>query len=192
MEIRKALDGKIQEFQATFSKELFKEDFALNHIKYKRCGKNILVMYIPSFIKTNQNRDMVRDTRFAKFRAEQVWCICIFDGTSFFNKYVHKCEVGPNYTWQYKVNRWIFPDMYDMDVNKVCTSGIHFFNHLLAAYYYQFNLRHYPEECQLSFFDTGTVASVIFNGQAYHTQIDKQDLFPRIEKMFKVSGLICC
>ena len=139
--VKELLEVEVQRFQDTFASYFPEEAFDLERVKYKKCfgdrsryRQHIVVLYIPMDVKTNEMRGKVRDKRFAKFRAEKAWCICILEISSMTCKesILHD---GYKACW-YNKNQWSVPDMWDSNIQDVCTAGIHYFNHWLAAYYY--------------------------------------------------------
>ena len=100
--------------------------------KYKRCCKHLILLFIPDNVRTNQSRkDVVQ--LFAKFRAEKAYCVAILnvDDCHFTMSYEHESLVSIVYT----AGEWIYPDAFDSDVEKIATTGIHYYCSLLPAYF---------------------------------------------------------
>ncbi len=124
--------------------------------KFKRCDKYILELKIvENETKTNEMRKGVVDNRFAKFRATCLLTIRIYDIAKelFVNTIDHKC--GP-YHLTYQVGEIVRPNAFNTDLEKICTSGIHYFNSLLAAYWFTI----YKLKEDVEFTDNGQVRSV--------------------------------
>jgi hypothetical protein len=113
--------------------------FELSRIKFKRCIQDtIVVLYLPNHVQTNENRKTI-DKRFAKYRATKAWCLFIYHihGNSFFDDLAHHVDLGLCIKEiLYKVNEWVVPDAYHSDPDVICGGGIHFFNHVEPAFFY--------------------------------------------------------
>ena len=104
----------------------------------------ILLHLSINHLKTNQSRELVQDERFAKFRANMAYCFGIYDlETNKTRDHVLNSFWCRNQII-YHEYKWILPDRYDRDVNVVCGAGIHYFNHVLAAFCY------FPDCTQMS------------------------------------------
>jgi antitoxin component YwqK of YwqJK toxin-antitoxin module len=88
---------------------------------------------------TNESRDGVINTRYAKFRANKLQVVTII---SYHNpkrrskKIIHKPDCMFPSTVYIK-GHIVEPDKYDYDLNIICSNGIHYFNSIEAAYYYE-------------------------------------------------------
>jgi len=139
LRVKDALETEVKRFQdMVFASYFPNEIFDSKCIKYKKCMFNdiehMVVLYVPAYLKTNEMRSGVKDERFAKFRAEKAWCVCILD------TFWMKCQDsllhdGYKPCW-YKKNEWVLPDEWNDKTQAMCASGIHFFNHWIPAYYY--------------------------------------------------------
>jgi len=110
-----------------------------SELKYKRCEEYFILLFIPDHVDTNESRPNVKDPRYAKFRAKEAYCIGIFDSdfSRWCLEYTNEIilwDGGKEKTLLYRVDTWIQPDGFDTCLETVCTSGIHYFNSLLAAY----------------------------------------------------------
>jgi len=107
--------------------------------KYKRCNQYLLQLQVTADTKTNEAR-IVQDMRFAKYRASQLEVCCIYDTES--QEKVNELDhwwisgLGAAIHIRYKVGQIAIPDGFDLNVNKICAEGIHYFNTLLGAYHY--------------------------------------------------------
>jgi hypothetical protein len=87
----------------------------------------------------NEERFGVVDRNWAKFRCNRVVVVAMFD-------LVDKLKVYSIYHWNenigivtnYRVGEFVDPDSFDMDLDKVCASGIHYFLTPEAAKSYSF------------------------------------------------------
>ena len=152
-----------------FSETCKDAEFDTTQIKFKRCAKFLVMLYIPKNTKTNELRINVRDKRFAKFRAEKAWCVSIYDCFQP-KKIVKECT---NNFWNisivyYRVGCFTEPNQYDSNKDKICSSGIHYFNHWLAAYYYSSH-NWCCDAFQIEFKDNGKIARIQY---PYHRPND--------------------
>jgi superfamily II DNA or RNA helicase len=155
-------------------------------IKFKRCINEtfveaFVVLYIPSHIKTNENRKSVIDKRFAKHRAEKAWCLLVLD--MFRMVVIHKIDY---YQRQYGVhllyetNTWVLPNGYTADEETVCGQGVHFFNRIEPAHFFQqwkmpyFFLNYFGKEVRaIAFGDQGEVTHIHEHGHVTETNNSK-------------------
>jgi antitoxin component YwqK of YwqJK toxin-antitoxin module len=126
---------------------------------YKSCDDTWLVIMRKLLDTiTNEGRDNVEDANYAKFRANKLKVIKIInltDGSlinSIENRFDHSSVT-------YAIDTIVFPNRYDMDKNKICTNGIHYFKTLDAAFYYQVSLYNQPNFTGVwrSFHDNGNI-----------------------------------
>lgn len=96
----------------------------------------MIVMQKLETTKTNELRKDVVDSRYAKFRANELRVIEIFNmkDTKSVRKSITNLRDG-NKTI-YKTNKIIRPDKYDENIENVCSGGIHYFKTPIAAFYY--------------------------------------------------------
>ncbi len=87
-------------------------------------------------ILTNENRIDVVDSNYAKFRANYLKVVLIFDIDDPDIEYDSITNQVYNET-VYRKNQIIYPDKFDKDLEKVCSNGIHYFKTIDATYYYQ-------------------------------------------------------
>jgi hypothetical protein len=95
--------------------------------------------------RTNEARKNVDDDKYAKFRADKMKVILIFDIKN------PDCQIdsidnpppAPRASFLiYKKGEIILPDGFDEDVDKICSQGIHYFKTLDAAYFWAFGPVH--------------------------------------------------
>ena len=93
---------------------------------------------------TNESRENVYDPLYAKFRANILDVVVIVSiKTMKTVKYLYHRYVDPNnrnghpISIMYNVGETVEPDKFDQDLEKVCSSGVHYFKTLDRAYYYR-------------------------------------------------------
>ena len=103
---------------------------------YKICSDHIVVMKKLQDTKTNENRNNVADSLYAKFRADKLFVVKILNIN---NIESIKKIVNNNYKIKiiYKCDEIIIPDKFDENIDEVCSSGIHYFKTIDAAFYYK-------------------------------------------------------
>lgn len=104
---------------------------------YKSCQRNWIVVLekLPDTV-TNELRKDVIDARYAKFRADKLKVIMIF------NKY-DSGEIRPYITnslytkveTMYRVGEIVYPDLFEIDKDKICAHGIHYYLTMEPAFY---------------------------------------------------------
>lgn len=112
-----------------------------NHV-FKSClRKYIIVLKKCHDTITNEARDSVVDKNMAKFRADILHVLLIIDledgstdtteiiNTYWDDKWIQRRTV-------YTVGLDVEPDSFDQNINRICSNGIHYFNSLERAYYY--------------------------------------------------------
>jgi len=109
-------------------------------IKYKRCGNCIVQMKRWYDTKDNEMRRGVCDPRYAKYRANKLMVVKIYDSLN--DRFVPNIH----HTWHWEGNALVpidyiveqiaVPNGFDENIEEVCTKGIHYFNTLFAAYCY--------------------------------------------------------
>jgi len=127
-------------------------------VGFKRCGNTIVALQLPPIEDTTLNRRGIVDKRYAKFRAKycpRVVFICDLYEDAMVPKKTHYYH--PSWTKPveivYQVGQRVEPDMYDRDMDNICSHGIHFYLSLEAA------LSHDPE--------TGNTNYWMWDGQAF-------------------------
>jgi hypothetical protein len=115
-----------------------------SNVVYKSCGDYIVVLKKLADTITNESRDNVKDQNNAKFRADKLEVICIFSK----NNTSEQLETINNTCYSekrltYTVGKIVSVGDYNMDPNKVCTSGIHYFKNITVAFYYEFDVSHF-------------------------------------------------
>jgi len=124
---------------------------------YKTCGDFIVVLEKQSDTITNENRSNVSqigdNKLYAKYRANKLLVKQII------NKYdLTKCENVEskyyNIKIEYKINETVYPDKFDIILENVCSSGIHYFLNLKRAFYYDLEIENKNGE-YLIWYDNG-------------------------------------
>jgi hypothetical protein len=101
--------------------------------------------------KTNENRNYVYCRAFAKYRASVLQCVQIYniDLNQFQDELCTKA-FWKSMPVRYKVGENVAPSIaYDERKNRVCSTGIHYFKSLLAAYMYQVNRSQFFNHCDV-------------------------------------------
>jgi len=118
------------------------------NIKYKRCGDFIVQMHKMDDTKDNESRIGVVDARYAKFRANKLLVLKIYDSLhcKFVDAHFHRAQFFTKYIFnrdtaiiEYKVGQIAIPNGFDEDENEICAKGIHYFNTLFGAFCYGFD-----------------------------------------------------
>ncbi len=116
---------------------------------FKLCHEEwLIILQKVSDTLTNESRQ-VTNPMFAKYRANKLLVCEIININTYeiIDSYINIVHFIPDYnevfeeinaTLEYKKGQIIVPDSYDLDLNKVCTNGIHYFKTILAAYYFRF------------------------------------------------------
>lgn len=96
----------------------------------------IVIMQKLKETKTNEERKRVYEKMLAKFRADKLKVIEIFNAidpdettTMIVNRFNKK-------TLTYEVGKIVEADKYDENIDKVCSGGVHYFKSLDAAFYF--------------------------------------------------------
>src|SRR5947209_6978019 len=114
---------------------------------FKSCEyKWIVVLNMLPDTLTNENRRGIINKHYAKFRANKLKVILIFNKLNP-TEMVLKIRSSnyPMKTIEYIVGEVIFVEDYDKDINRICASGIHYFRDIECAFYVDFE--HFmPEE----------------------------------------------
>jgi hypothetical protein len=111
------------------------------NVVYKSCGDHIVVLKKLADTITNESRDNVKDRRYAKFRANKLEVLCIFQK----NNPREQLETINDTFYRekkltYTVGKIVCVDDYDVYLNKIYASGIHYFKSVIAAFYYKLNV----------------------------------------------------
>jgi hypothetical protein len=114
------------------------------NVVYKTCGDYIVVLEKQKDTLTNENRTGIVDPMHAKFRADKLKVLCIFhkqnpniqqycvENTMYLRK---KCNT------LYMCGSVIKVSNYNKNLSEVCTTGLHYFKSVEAAYYYGLNIK---------------------------------------------------
>ena len=135
-------------------KKLFAQFIEDSNYVYKRCKDNIIVI-LEKLNDTYTNEiKKVNNSKFAKYRANKLKVLCIF------NMYdlTHKLMAWSTYDYNfvYKIGEIVEIKNYDYELESMCTSGIHYFTSIDGAYYYGSNPNNYTGEW-LWYTDDGSV-----------------------------------
>lgn len=106
-----------------------------DNIKYKQCGGCIVQMKRTLETKDNEMRIGVKDKRYAKFRANKLMVLKIYN-------WIENCfEYSIPHAWcdidiRYTVGEIVVSNGFCENINDICAQGIHYFNSLFAAHCY--------------------------------------------------------
>lgn len=113
-----------------------------NNYVFKSCQiKWIIILQKLNDTITNENRNDIYDIETASFRANKLKVICIvnkFNPKININKIINSIYTKKNIT--YTVNEIVCVDDYDMDINNIYSSGIHYYKSLDPAFYSELDL----------------------------------------------------
>ncbi len=102
---------------------------------YKKCGNYIVKMKKLPDTRTNETRTGVIDRKHAKFRADKLFVVSIEHETT-----GEKIDEIENTFYEekvcYIVSQEVSVEDYDPDLNRVCTTGIHYFLSRESAFYW--------------------------------------------------------
>ena len=134
---------------------------------YKACRDSIVTMeFLPDSVN-NESRTGVYDSRYAKFRTDKVKVIDIVDPVSKV-RLIDAVSLSDE-SFVYTVGEVVATN-YDEHINKVCTSGIHYFKTFEAAlsWFYEFHGSR-PDGTYREFTESGRTyrTFTIKNGQVY-------------------------
>lgn len=117
-------------------------------------GKRVVItLEIPDDATTNNKRSDIIDVNYAKLRTDKAYIVKIEDSDG--NTYHHAISAHYEHeTLEYNVDTYVFVDNYDMNMNNVCSTGIHFFLTKRLA-----------EQFELSGIDNGLYETYYENGQ---------------------------
>ena len=97
---------------------------------YKKCSNCIVIMKFLPDTKTNENRENVKNSSYAKFRANRLLVrsqvVTIID----IDKLKEIGEIENSYSIikiNYQTGQIVIPNRFDEDIDKICASGIHYF-----------------------------------------------------------------
>lgn len=93
----------------------------------------VVLEKLPSTV-TNEERDSVYDARYAKFRGSEFKVVAIINTDN--PKQIIRSATNRRKT-TYTINEIVVPDMFDTDMDLICTTGIHYFKTIDAAFFYR-------------------------------------------------------
>lgn len=113
----------------------------------------VILQKIPDETKTNEERKNVVDKSYAKFRANKLKVIDIFNVN---DPSVSRTHVVNCFTKElvYKIGEVVIPDSYDENIDNICSGGIHYFKTPLAACFYRSAPENYTG-IWMDFYDNG-------------------------------------
>ena len=101
---------------------------------YKLCGTCIVVLKRRADTQTNESRANIVDLRYAKHRGSRFDVEQIVDLVNIQPTQTAHSDHAP--AFQYMVGKTVNPYGFDMDLDKVCAHGIHFYVDINPAFYH--------------------------------------------------------
>ena len=105
--------------------------------------------------KTNENRDDIADSQYAKYRTSKAKVLKIFH-TNDETRVIKQVNGLRDENFMYGVGKEIYVADYDENVNAVCSKGIHYFKTLEQAKMWELNLDNYAGKL-IAWHDDGTI-----------------------------------
>src|SRR4029078_43618 len=123
--------------------QLYNECKRYEGFMFKRCSDYIIILKQPNEdFKCNEMRKDIVNKKYAKFRCNKALVIDIIHSETLahINRIAHICPViEKQIITIYEVGKVVLPDYYDLDIDEVCSNGIHYFLSLEPAYHYDTN-----------------------------------------------------
>ncbi len=166
---------------------VFNDPDIVSNIKYKRCDYYIVELELIETAQTNELRSRVIDVRFAKFRGSKNSLVPrrIYNSKNdqWEKKIVHTCGFR---TITYTVGIAAEPDGFDENMDVVCGQGIHYFNSLIAAYWYSITKQQNED---VEFGDNGDIRRVQYkNSDTVHSFLNRcgitNPMFSKVSQQF--------
>jgi antitoxin component YwqK of YwqJK toxin-antitoxin module len=115
-------------------------DYLINSIYvYKSCGEYVVILERLLDTITNENRNNIPNEQskpFAKYRCDKILVKDIFHKFDSTKKVSSILSSNFENKLEYKIGKVIIPDNFDINLEKVCSNGIHYFLKLECAFYY--------------------------------------------------------
>ena len=125
----------------------------LKMLRYKACQKSIVTLKLLNGSKTNEKRNKVSDSNYAKFRCNKAKVIAITDVET--GKNIDTDKSVYNSDFKYIIGKIVKDNKFDKNVNKVCSEGIHYFKAKKAALsWFYINVKGYWPEGEFSSWHT--------------------------------------
>jgi antitoxin component YwqK of YwqJK toxin-antitoxin module len=116
------------------------EDYLINPIYvYKSCADCVVILERLPDTVTNENRNNITNKEckfFAKYRGSKFLVKDIFHKFDSTKKVSSISSSNFENKLEYKIGKVIISDNFDINLEKVCSNGIHYFLNLLCAFYY--------------------------------------------------------
>lgn len=137
------------------------------------CRQWIVILQKTDNTKTNENRSNVRNKSHAKFRANELLVVEIINinvgmdietktlKTSITNlsDIIRFGDIVPSFVETvYEVGKIVKSDIFDSNLDQICSGGIHYFKTLITAYYYRDVPKNYSG-VWTTWYDTGQKSS---------------------------------
>ena len=92
-------------------------------------------------------------------------------------------------TCMYTQHQWVYPDAYHPNINRICASGIHYFNHWLAAYMYESSTD--DEMCSYFCVFFGDDGIVLYLRRSNFPSHDPGYIKEQLKKEFNIVNIVC-
>jgi antitoxin component YwqK of YwqJK toxin-antitoxin module len=133
------------------------EDYLINSIYvYKSCADCVVILERLPDTVTNENRNNITNKEcklFAKYRGSNFLVKDIFHKFDSIKKVSSILNSNFENKLEYKIGKVIIPDDFDINLEEVCSNGIHYFLKLECAFYY--SLHEIQNGEYLSWYDNG-------------------------------------
>lgn len=126
---------------------------------YKSCSNYLVILQKLEDTITNEDRKSVVNPFYAKFRADKLRTIHIInmlDLNDRPNEIMHT-NINIKKSLKYEVGMIVYPDSFDMNIDSVCTSGIHYFASLEPVFYFSDTVRSKYTGLWKRWYDNGTM-----------------------------------
>ncbi len=159
---------------------------------YKHCKANgsqqavIIIMKKLEDTITNESKKDVADPNFAKFRASKLEVYLIIDSNDPNIEYNEYVNLSFNLITNYKKGTVIHPNYFDNNLDEICSSGIHYFKTIDAAFYYGSTIPDNYSGAWYTFFDNGKISEKVnyINGKRngkWYAWFSNGELFTEVD-----------
>jgi hypothetical protein len=127
---------------------------------YKSCGNYVVVLEKLNDTRTNESRSDIADSKYAKYRANKLKTILIINKFDPLDVIVEIQNSSYKEKKVYKTGEIIEIDEYDYNLEKVCSTGIHYFKTIEQSFFWEllgFNLTYTGKK--IGWHENGTKSS---------------------------------
>ena len=126
---------------------------------YKSCDNYVVIMKLLDDTKTNMDRNNIIDPANATYRADKLYTELIFNKfdlnetvTSISNSIYKKNIIT------YTINTIVYADMFDNDLNKIYSNGIHFYKRIVRAFLFDIQNKNISFDGEyIEYYDEGQI-----------------------------------